>query len=98
MNYYLVIFLSIIIILFNASVHSKKKVKENFESYENCVRQGYPNSFCMQTPIISKVDYGYCKCANGEFGSYHVGDGKCYCSLYGPRPPYYTNHVFHDFV
>ena len=96
MNYYLIIILSIFVIIFNSA--QPRSIKEGYESYENCVRQGYPNNFCMQTPIKSMVDYGYCKCVNGEFGSYHMGDGKCYCSLYGPRPPYYTNPVFHDFV
>ena len=38
--------------------------------------------FCMQTPIQSKVDNGYCSCADGYFGSFHMGEGKCYCYLF----------------
>ena len=55
MNYKLIpIFLLLIcIILFNASRHSSK---EGFESYNNCIEQGYPMDFCIKTPIQSKVD------------------------------------------
>jgi len=96
MNYYLIIILSIFIIIFNSA--QPRSIIEGYESYENCVRQGYPNDFCMQTPIKSKLGESYCKCANGEYGSFHMGDGKCYCYLYGPRDPYYTQHVFHDYL
>ena len=96
MNYYFIMLISLIIILFNSAI--PRSIKEGYESYENCVRQGYPNTFCMRTPIKSKMGESYCKCANGEFGSFHIGDGKCYCYLYGPREPYYVENVFNDYL
>mgnify|MGYP006114276313 CR=1 FL=1 len=67
---------------------------EPFESYENCVQQGYPNDFCLQTPIQSKVNYGYCKCVDGNFGSFHMDDGKCYCYLYNGLLPHKITRPF----
>ena len=29
---------------------------ENFESYTNCMDQGYPNDFCLQVPIQSMIN------------------------------------------
>jgi hypothetical protein len=83
--------LLIFIILFNSSRHSSK---EGFESYNNCVEQGYPMDFCIKTPIQSKVDHGYCSCADGYFGSWHMGEGKCYCYLFNGLLPHKITRPF----
>jgi hypothetical protein len=88
MKYFSYIFLICILLL---SLLFSSKTIEGFESYENCVQQGYPNSFCMEGPIISKVDYGYCKCADGRFGSFHMDNGTCYCYLYNGLLPHKIN-------
>lgn len=81
-----IIFL-IIILIFSLFL-STTSFKEGFESYTTCVEQGYPMDFCMQTPIQSKVDNGYCSCADGYFGSFHMGEGKCYCYLFNGLLPH----------
>jgi hypothetical protein len=93
MNYNLIpIFLLLIfIILFNSSRHSSK---EGFESYNNCIEQGYPMDFCIRTPIQSKVDNGYCSCADGYFGSWHMGEGKCYCYMFNGLLPHKITRPF----
>jgi len=55
--------------------------KESFTTYNQCIEEGYPLGFCTQTPIESTLDYGYCNCAGGYFGSWHMEEGKCYCYL-----------------
>ena len=75
-----IIFL-IIILIFSLFL-STTSFKEGFESYTTCVEQGYPMDFCMQTPVQAKVNDGYCSCADGYFGSFHMDDGKCYCYLF----------------
>lgn len=44
--------LLIAILLALYTAHSNR---EGFESYANCLSQGYPNEFCLQVPIQSKV-------------------------------------------
>jgi predicted nucleic acid-binding Zn finger protein len=44
--------------------------------------------FCIRTPIQSKVDNGYCSCADGYFGSWHMGEGKCYCYMFNGLLPH----------
>jgi len=87
MNYklFFIFLLLVCIILFNSSQHS---FKEGFESYNNCREQGYPLDFCTQIPIQSKTGNEYCSCADGYFGSWHMGEGKCYCYLFNGLLPH----------
>lgn len=73
----------LLLIIFTVCFFAKSSSsnKEGFESYTQCVEQGYPLDFCVRTPIQSKIDTGYCSCAEGYFGSWHMDDNKCYCYL-----------------
>jgi hypothetical protein len=51
-NIYLI---SIIVLVFIYYYYQKKSI-ENFESYTNCIDQGYPNDFCLQVPIQSMIN------------------------------------------
>ena len=51
-NIYLI---SIIALVFIYYYYQQKSI-ENFESYTNCIDQGYPNDFCLQVPIQSMIN------------------------------------------
>lgn len=90
-----IIFL-IFLFLFIMIIYSlcNNTIKEGFESYTNCIEQGYPMDFCIKTPIESQVDNGYCSCADGYFGSWHMDDGKCYCYLFNGLLPHKITRPF----
>ena len=89
-----IIFLIFLFIIVISIFSCKSTNKEGFESYTNCIEQGYPMDFCIKTPIQSQVDNGYCSCADGYFGSWHMGDGKCYCYLFNGLLPHKITRPF----
>jgi hypothetical protein len=93
MNYklFFIYLLLACIILFNSSQHS---TKEGFGSYTKCMEQGYPMDFCAQTPNQLDTTNEYCSCANGYFGSWHMGEGKCYCYLFNELTPDRTTRPY----
>tara|TARA_B100001059_G_scaffold132267_1_gene132426 strand:+ start:1677 stop:1967 length:291 start_codon:yes stop_codon:yes gene_type:complete len=87
-----IIFL-IFLFIFVIFVSSSNNI-EGFNTYNSCIEQGYPMDFCVKTPIQSKIDSGFCSCADGYFGSWHMGDGKCYCFLDNGLIQHNKNHEF----
>lgn len=87
----------LIAFLLLAILGSSIAVKEGYQSLTNCLDQGYPRDFCMQTPIQSVIDDGYCECGNGQLGTYRT-ENKCYCYPFNPTFPYYTEKVFRDYL
>lgn len=81
----------LIIVFFNAS---QMNITEGFTTYNQCIEEGYPMDFCTQTPIVNSIDQGHCSCADGFFGSWHMGEGKCYCYLFDGLLPYKTEQPF----
>lgn len=69
---------------------------EPFQSYESCVGQFYPNWWCMRVPKQNEEENGYCRCGNGQMGTYQMG-GKCFCYPNNPTFPYYTENKFFDY-
>lgn len=53
------------------------KQVENFDSYQNCLNQGYPMNFCLKSPL--EVN-GTCGCPSGQKA--YVRYGRCYCQTY----------------
>lgn len=45
----------IIIFFFFLIISNLGPLKEGFESYENCIEQGYPNNFCFKVPIEAQI-------------------------------------------
>ena len=80
MNYKIII----LIFIFIFTLFLPKVSMEGFETYTGCIEEGYPMDFCTQTPVKTANGSGFCSCANGYFGSYHMGEGKCYCYLFTP--------------
>ena len=50
---------------------------ENFDSYRNCIYQGYNKNFCSNTPLETE---GPCYCPNGLIP--YVRYSRCYCKAY----------------
>jgi len=95
MNYkFIPIFiLLIIIILYNSA---RPQLIEGFDSYNTCIADGYPQGFCISTPIESSLETGFCSCAQGFFGAWHRDEGKCYCYLFNGLLPYKTSQPYHS--
>lgn len=55
MKYTLILVLTILFI-FTICIASNKKEKEGFESYHNCLNQGYPQNFCLNVPAQSMIN------------------------------------------
>jgi hypothetical protein len=53
---YTLILVLIILFLFTMCIAVKKKGKEGFESYHNCLKQGYPQNFCLNVPAQSMIN------------------------------------------
>ncbi len=90
----IIIYIFLSLFLFIIFVSSCKTNIEGFNTYNSCIEQGYPMDFCIRTPIQSNIDNGYCSCANGYFGSWHMDDGKCYCYLFNGLLPDKTTRPF----
>ena len=92
---YLTSVIIILLIIFFANWAYPRR--EGYESLTNCIDQGYPREWCLQTPIQSQIDDGYCYCGNGQLGTYRYGD-KCYCSPVDLTAPYYVENTFRDYL
>ena len=92
----IIIFILLIIFFVNYIVYPSNIV-EGFESLTNCINQGYPKDWCMQTPLQSVLSSGSCYCGNRQLGTYQ-SDGKCHCPYINPILPYYVDNVFHDYL
>ena len=79
-NYTYYFLFSIIFILFIYFL-STYFYKEGFNNYDDCVYQGYPQSFCSRTPIETSSGPQYCKCPDGYLSGWHMNDDKCYCYM-----------------
>lgn len=53
------------------------KQVENFDSYQNCLNQGYHMKFCLHSPLETK---GVCGCPSGQ--KPYKRYGRCYCQTY----------------
>tara|TARA_B100000035_G_scaffold122616_1_gene104311 strand:- start:194 stop:352 length:159 start_codon:yes stop_codon:yes gene_type:complete len=42
--------------IFTICIAANKKEKEGFESYHNCLNQGYPQNFCLNVPAQSMIN------------------------------------------
>ncbi len=51
---YTVILVLIILFIFTICIAENKK--EGFESYHNCLSQGYPQNFCLNVPVQSMLN------------------------------------------
>ncbi len=71
--------------------------KENYQSLTDCLNQGYPNDFCINTPIQSVISDKYCNCSNGQLGTYKFNN-QCFCYPFDPLQPYYTEKIFNDYL
>ena len=90
------IFILLLFTLLISLIAGQKRVQEGYQSLTNCLNQGYPNSFCLKTPIRSVIGDGYCNCANRQLGM-RKSDGKCHCFPFNPTFPYYPQKTFRDF-
>ena len=70
---FLVIFLSILLIIMRSS-------RENFDTYGNCVNQGYPFDWCLRVPIDVYDTKSTCWCPAGQ--KIYERYGRCYCQTY----------------
>ena len=53
--------------------------REGFETYNDCIANGYTKEFCVQTPT-SALSPGVCTCDNGITGTKLPGfKGECVC-------------------
>ena len=97
-TFFLIISLFIIFIIYKLFIHQKIKhlypslnkesfTSNSFDSYANCIEEGYPQSFCGKIPIKSYLDLGFCECQDGYFGALNKKTGKCSCFKYKPNDP-----------
>jgi hypothetical protein len=80
-TYYSAPLLIFILFVYFAYFLSTYFYKEGFNNYDDCVDQGYPQSFCSRTPIETSSGPKYCKCTDGYLGAWHMNDDKCYCYM-----------------
>lgn len=93
MKWAFLLFLIYSIVMFNKG----ERKREGYQNWEACVVQGYPKDWCLFTPEPTLPAEGYCKCINGQYGSYSV-DGKCQCYLFNPLLPQYIEPLFRDYL
>ena len=91
----LIIIILVLGLSYNIYKIYNKQIVEGYQSFTDCLNQGYPKDFCIQTPIQSVISESYCNCANGQLGTYKH-DNQCYCYPFDPLQPYYTEKVFND--
>jgi len=99
MKYMLLYFIILIIPLFLMKdiLFKNLSFRENYQSLTDCLNQGYPKDFCIQTPIQAVISDSYCNCANGQLGTYKHRN-QCYCYPFDPQQPYFTEKVFNDYL
>lgn len=78
MKYFIYIILLIMILLF--SIVSLKTAKEGFNTYDNCVSQGYPLDWCLRSPIDVYDSESLCSCPAGQ--KIYKRYGRCLCQTY----------------
>tara|TARA_B110000483_G_scaffold68665_1_gene85763 strand:- start:13229 stop:13519 length:291 start_codon:yes stop_codon:yes gene_type:complete len=93
----IVVILLVLLILYLAMIIYNKKNLENYQSYTDCLNQGYPNKFCINTPTQSVISDNYCYCTNGVLGTLN-NKNKCTCYPFNPILPYYSEKIFTDYL
>jgi len=74
-NYILFFIITLILML-----KPLRSIKEGFDSYDNCIAQGYPYDWCLKVPIEWENTDTICSCPDGQkvYNRY----GRCYCQTY----------------
>jgi len=93
----LLILIIFFVMAYNTYNIYNKQIVEGYQSFTDCLNQGYPKDFCIQTPVQSVISDSYCNCVNGQLGTYKH-DNQCYCYPFDPLQPYYTEKVFNDYI
>lgn len=63
---YTVILVLVIMFIFIICI-TKNKKEEGFESYHNCLNQGYPQNFCLNVPAQSMINPDNSKACGLDF-------------------------------
>ena len=78
MRRYLKLIILVIIVL--GLIKLTWNCREGFESYNDCIANGYTKEFCVQTPT-SAISPNVCTCDNGMTGRRLPGfKGQCICN------------------
>lgn len=76
-KYILLIILSLMVFSLYKHFSTLFKKVESFDSYQNCLNQGYHMDFCLKSPLETE---GTCGCPSGQ--KPYTRYGRCYCQTY----------------